>query len=179
MFRIQASNPKINSNGAMEIEDISDLSDLIESAYILNTEDMIMFWNYIPIVVSYKYNLSELIDDILEMLFQLRTKEEGTLTIEWPSSSFHGVWNMSWQGNDCLTIDSEWTSVVGGTKKLLNDDSRIELSKKGFVAEWKKVLENIINGLREINKNNLLNSAIQKIEIEYKKIEKYGELYQT
>ena len=60
-FCIQASNPRVQHK--IDYED-SSLSDIIETIYPLYTEHAILTWNYISIPLSYKYDISYMIDDL-------------------------------------------------------------------------------------------------------------------
>ena len=68
-FYIQASNPRFQDS--INIYDES-LSDAIESVFPLNTENAILVWNYISIPLSYKYDISYMIEDILQLLDELQ-----------------------------------------------------------------------------------------------------------
>ena len=64
-FYIQTSNPYIiNETNAYD----NKLSEAIESVFPMNTEELILFWNHVGIPLSYKYDISYMIDDILMIL---------------------------------------------------------------------------------------------------------------
>jgi len=75
-FYIQASNPK--SQDKVETGDGS-LADAIENTFLLNTENAILMWNYICIPLSYKYDISYMIEDIVSLLSEMQNKESGFL----------------------------------------------------------------------------------------------------
>lgn len=60
-FYILAGNPRVQS---IENSDDKSLSEAIETVFPLNTEYAILSWNYISIPLSYKYDISYMIDDI-------------------------------------------------------------------------------------------------------------------
>lgn len=79
VFCIQASAPdyckKINLNNKC-------LSEAIESVFLLQTENAIMRWNYICIPLSYKYDISYMIDDILKLIGRLQDDVSGRIIIQ-------------------------------------------------------------------------------------------------
>lgn len=98
-FYIQASNPRTNS-----IANPNDktLADAIETIFLLNTESAILMWNYISVPLSYKYDISYMIEDILLLLDALRSRENGEMTIHWLPDTFRCNWTVQWAagGND-------------------------------------------------------------------------------
>lgn len=112
------------------------------------TEKAIMVWKAIYIPLCYRYDISSMIDDILDILEKLRNNPSGEISLHWPSNTFANVWNMRWE-DDSLVIDSKWESVLGHTEQLLNSQGPIMVSKWSFTSEWKKVLFHVISGLKE------------------------------
>ena len=84
-FCIQVGDPYLSNE---KNEEDRSLSDAIESAFILNTENCIMMWNHICIPLSYKYDISYMIDDILKLLLLLQEKDFGKTKIEWLPDTF-------------------------------------------------------------------------------------------
>ena len=140
---IQAGNPKtqhiINRND-------KTLADAIESIFPLHTENAIMMWNYICIPLSYKYDISYMMDDILILLKALQSSESGKLTIHWLPDTFRCDWTIRWD-TDKVDIHSQWESTVGHLEILLNDKPDISLEKDDFIKEWKSILGIVIAGL--------------------------------
>lgn len=139
-FKIQVSNP-IRQN---HIEDYAeDLSEAIESIFPLFTEDALILWNWVPTRVSYKYDLSVMIFDILELLDELLTHKQGSHRTFFASSSFRVEWLSKWT-EETISISSHWDCVVGNYEDLLNSRSLLEISKTEFLAEWKALLKKVI-----------------------------------
>ena len=92
-FYIQAGNPK--SQGVADCND-KTLADAIESIFPLNTESAILMWNYISIPLSYKYDISYMMEDILLLLHTLQYREKGELTIHWLPDTFRCDWIVRW-----------------------------------------------------------------------------------
>lgn len=174
-FFIQASNPRFNDT--LDTED-KVLSEAIESVFPLNTENAILTWNYICIPLSYKYDISYMIDDILCLLQDIETNNYGKKTIQWLPDTFRCNWLIEWC-DDKIQIVSVWENVVGNFQGILNEKNKVSLSVTDFVSEWKEVLAVVIRGLEccgyniyQINDMNLL------LEV-YKKINCSGILYRT
>ena len=144
-FYIQVSNPK----GTINNYDGNNtcLSEAIEDVFLLNTENAFICWNHIYVPVSYKYDISYMIDDIMKIIKKLQEKEQGSITICWLPDTFRSDWNIEWQGEE-LFITSHWESTVGNLEELLNENNCIKLSTTQFINEWKKVLGIIIDVLQ-------------------------------
>ena len=172
-FYIQASNPKFQESTNPYDE---SLSDAIESAFPLNTENAILVWNYISIPLSYKYDISYMIEDILQLLYELQNKEKGELRINWLPDTFRCNWLIMW-GAENMEIQSQWECTVGHLENILNQKSYISLSKTAFISEWKRVLGVVITGLESCgyseNKVRHMNQLIKQ----YKSISEEGYLY--
>ena len=141
-FAIQASNPT-----TLEARDDSTtLSDAIESVFPLNTEDAILKWNYIFVPLGYKYDMCLLIDDVLNIITEMHTHPQGSLTVTWPSSTFLATWRMTWAAGT-LDVHAEWFDVVGSTETLLTSRPDLKIGIDDFIAEWKRPLQIIESAL--------------------------------
>jgi len=172
-FKIQAGIPRFEE---YYDDDIDNIGDAIEASYSLNTEYMVMVFNYIPVLLSYKYDISIIIDDILKILSSIRTKEIGYLRVNWPSNTFCAIWDLEWN-DSTISINTEWTTVIGETEKLLNDHCKLTVDKLEFAYEWKKVLHNIINALEGCGYNDDI-KGVTVLKKEFNMIEKFGVLYE-
>lgn len=142
-FYIQASNPKVQNELNFEDE---CLSDAIESAFLLNTENAILFWNHISIPLSYKYDISYMMEDLLRLLHCLQSMDTGEIVIRWLPDTFRCDWSIIWDHGQ-LQIQSHWECTVGHLENLLNDNSQISISVRDFISEWKEILQTVIKGL--------------------------------
>ena len=171
-FKIQAGNPMFSTVKDCDAETIGCA---IEASFPLNTEFAVMLWNYVPVLLSYKYDFSIIIDDILLMLEAIRSEESGELSIHWPSNTFACIWQLNWADGH-IAISSEWRDVIGDTESLLNQRDNVNISIESFLAEWKKVLDNIIKALRACGYGRDLR-GFDMLEEEFENISKYGVLY--
>ena len=173
-FYIQASNPK----GTMKNYDENNtcLSEAIEDVFGLNTESAFICWNHIYVPVSYKYDISYMMDDIIRIITNIQEKEQGKLTICWLPDTFRSDWTIEWQGDE-MTIVSQWGSTVGNLEGLLNNNNCIKLPTTQFLSEWKKVFEIIIDVLHQNGYSEKKLADMKDLIDVYKKIDDVGLLY--
>jgi hypothetical protein len=118
----------------------------IQQVFPMNTEDAVMSWNRILIKISYKYDLSQVIYDVLDLLEWVIAGHDGRRLVQWGSSTFFGVWNLSRRGDE-LEITAEWQVVVGDLEKELNARPTVVMSASAFLREWKRPLEIVMSAL--------------------------------
>ncbi|MEQ7053300.1 hypothetical protein ABN764_21900 [Paenibacillaceae sp. P-4] len=172
-FIIQASCPRITGVFDSEAE---SLSDAIESSFPLLTENAVIVWNYVPILLGYKYDISIMIDDILEILEVLRKEDSGAKTIHWASNTFAHVWHLSWDSTQ-LVIKAKWGDVSGRTGQLLQNSGNVTLTKQSFSSEWKRVLQNLITALSKLGYSEEGLPGMKRLVHEYEVIETEGKIY--
>jgi len=173
-FTIQASLPRNTSTYCVEDKKISEA---IETVFPMMTEDAFMVWNTIYIPLSYKYDISYMIDDILMMLRKLREDTNGgTMQIAWPSDTFAAKWDLKWD-NKTLIINTRWNCVSGHVEKLLNESNSMQIEIRDFITEWKSVLKVLIDNLLACGycESNL--SDINGLYDEFNAIDNYGAFY--
>ncbi len=173
-FFIQVSKPICLNNYDNADE---SLADAMETIFPLLTEGAIIMWNYIPIRLSYKYDISYMLDDIVDMLLMIRTKEKGKMEIQWLPDTFRCDWKLQWN-EGTIKIKSEWGGIIGDLEKILNKNSEVCLKVNEFRGEWKKLLELVIKNLKNsgYQENQIRN--MDKLLVEYNKINEEGILYQ-
>ncbi|MDO4261394.1 MAG: hypothetical protein Q4C82_04905 [Eubacteriales bacterium] len=172
-FYIQAGNPRFQ-----EITNVYDesLSDAIESVFPLNTENAILVWNHICVPLSYKYDISYMMEDILQLLDKLQNKEKGELRINWLPDTFRCDWFIKWNTEE-IKIQSRWECTVGDLENILNQRPNVELSKQVFINEWKSVLGIVIEGLKGCGySENEIRHMDQLIE-RFESMKEDGQLY--
>lgn len=174
-FYIQVSNPTFINKVDEEDE---NLWDVIESIFPFYNEKAFFVWNNIYIPICYKYDIGIMMNDILEMLDNLLNKEEGELSISWPSDSFSSTWELVWN-TDLLIIDSKWTSVNGCISEKLNEENIIKMNKKSFINEWKKLLQIIKCSILDAGYRDFLIVGLDKLIYIESEICGFGELYST
>ena len=173
VFAIQVGDPRTNMK--MNDEDIK-ISDSIESVFLTNTEDLIMIWNNIRIPLSYKYDVSYMIDDILLLLKKVSSEDVGSLFIQWLPDVFRCNWNISWNKSDVF-IEAQWENITGSIEDLLNKYNRISMKKEDFICEWKALLNILCNRLRECGYSETTLVDMNKLIEQYNDIKDVGILY--
>lgn len=155
IFSIQISNPVYS---AIAENNYQGISELLEDIFPLNTELCIMSWNHICVPLSYKYDISIILDDIIFIIDEISKTTNGYLEIDWPSNTFSANWSISWK-NEEIKIITKWHSIVGNIENVLNRVNEISIKKLDFLAEWKKLIEKVIevtNGTNYPDKDNIL-----------------------
>ena len=143
-FFIQASSPAVVAEvDASE----DDLREAIEDVFEFETEDAILNWNGVSVVVSYKYDISVMVDDLVDMLLAVQSTSVGSLVVTWPSNTFQATWHITWDERG-LACTATWNSVSGGVEDVLSKTGDINLSRGAFLAEWKAPLERVVSALR-------------------------------
>ncbi|PKW19531.1 hypothetical protein [Saccharopolyspora spinosa] len=134
-FAVQAGNP-----ATLRPPDVAaDMSDAIGEIYPLETEDAILIWNLVPIRLSYRYDLSVLVDDLVPLLEKVQEDEFTSGSTHWGSDTFSAEWKIVRTGQD-LTITAKWLSTLGNYEELLNARAVVSTSLSTFVHELTKLL---------------------------------------
>lgn len=174
-FAIQVGHPTILYP---ETRPAPDLAYAIEELFPMDTEELILHWNNIPVRIGYKYELSVLIDDLLPLLSAILRTDQGRYKVAWDDPSFSAYWFLAWD-KDQMTIEAEWHSVAGDYEALLNNHNCVKISKDAFLAEWKGLLSKLIQA---INLTDLQIEVREELETLYQiqaAIPEFGVLYQS
>lgn len=172
-FYIQAGNPKILNNDNREDK---TFSEAIESVFPMKTENLIIYWKHIAISLSYKYDISYMIDDILVILQEIQMNKMGSVLIHWLPDTFRVDWRLKWD-DERIVIDAEWQNVVGNIEEILIQQGQVELSKENFICEWKMPLLKIINALSQNEYMASLDDKFCQLLTQFNNIQHYGLLY--
>ena len=173
-FSIQASNPRFSENFD---EDDETLDEALETVFPLNAEAAVLNWSGAFALLSYKYDLSCIVSDVMMMLQQILSMSSGKLRIAWPSNTFAATWNLAWDSSN-VTIDAQWASVVGSSVEDLNNVGALEIPRAEFLAEWKQLLRVAASGLEKCGYNEQNLPAMKELREVISKIPKHGSLYE-
>ncbi|MDZ8055685.1 MAG: hypothetical protein RMX68_026880 [Aulosira sp. ZfuVER01] len=146
-FAIQVSNPKVLQPNDKEF---NDFAELIEAIFPMQTEDVFLIWNWVPVRLNYKYDLSVMIEDLIPLLAKLIDSDSGSHRVYWGSNTFRAEWIIDW-ANGQLNIASQWDSIAGNYEELLNSRSKLEISQDLFLREWKALLRKIVELIDNMN----------------------------
>lgn len=136
-FFIQSSNPC--SSSECDADDAS-LSDAVQTVFPMETERMIMIWSGIYIYLGYKYDVSLMVDDIIDLCNDILQTKDGRRCVHWPSNTFAAVWDVAWDSS-AVIVNAQWNRVVGGIEAILASKPSISVPRADFLAEWKRPLE--------------------------------------
>ena len=174
-FMIQAGNPRTNKRGRFATAGIGDAMSLIFPIY---TEHALMVWQDVCIPISYGNDIGYMMEDILVMIRDLSEECKGMRHISWMPHFFKSRWTVRWNERN-VWIMSRWENVLHASLSRLNSAPDIMMNKNDFIAEWKMILLNTLNGLDECgyDGNNLEGySAVLEV---YNSMKQFGRLYRT
>lgn len=172
-FQIQVSNPIAIRSSSQKVE---DLSEAIETIFPMKTENALLVWNGYYIPINYKYDLSVLIDDLLPLLSELLTVNEGSYEVEWASDTFRADWRLDWADGH-ITIVAQWLDVLADLEGLRNH-STIEMDLELFLYEWKGLLRKVRDALRLVDIEVSDEESYSTLRWVESSIPKLGQLYQ-
>ena len=143
-FKIDAGNPRNSS--AYDATDAT-LSEAIYTIFPMDTEDAMLFWGDEGIPLSYRYDISTMIDDILEMLSALQSNDTGTWSVAWSSNTFAGTWDFKWFENS-LDIKAYWREEFEASE-YLKTHTALKVERTQFINEWKKITRVLLLNLEK------------------------------
>lgn len=130
LFDRPAAEPQVRS--------ATDLGQAIERSFKYPSEGISIIWRGETIRVPYAYGVSDILDDVLEMLEALSASQGEGYHVAFSSDEPGGVdadWILSWE-DDALSIDADWRSAPGGLKDQMHGHSRLLTSKQAFINNW-------------------------------------------
>lgn len=172
-FAIQASNPRSSKTGNAGDR---TLEDAMETVFPLEAEYAILIWNWIYVPLTYKYDLSLMVRDIVRVVDSVLSHATGSTTVQWPSNTFAATWRIEWEARS-IRIDAEWTCVLGDVEALLCGRPTVVMTPNRFVAEWKRPLEIIAAALSRAGYTEELVGMPDLLAV-LNKIEQRGSLYE-
>lgn len=118
------------------------LGEALESCFPCLEDGALLYWNGVAVPLSYKYDLSLIIHDVIALVRHLRTCSRGNLVICWPSNTFHATWHLEVVAGR-LRITASWNSVsaqFGPLEDQLNGAPVVEVSQADFMKQWVALL---------------------------------------
>jgi hypothetical protein len=172
-FAVQASNPR--SLVAFDAEDQS-LSDAIQTVFPLEAEYALIVWNWIYIPLNYKYDVSLIVDDLIELVEAISMNSNGKRVIMFPSNTFSATWDIEWN-TETITIDAEWHSVLGNTEAMLALRPKVVVATTDFICEWKCLLETVAKALNNADYRCEGVAGLRRLQDIIGKLHSHGILY--
>jgi hypothetical protein len=170
-FAIQASRPRTTAE-----RDSGDetLSDAIQTVFPLETEFALMIWNWVYIPIHYKYDVSIMTDDIVDLVDAILASPTGHQTIQWASSTFAATWKVDWTP-ETTTVHAEWDTVLGDVEAALRAKPAIQVATSDFVAEWRELLDVVAEALAASGYDDL--EGLQRLKGVAARVRSRGILY--
>lgn len=137
-----------------------------------------MFWDGVYIPISYKYDLSVIYEDAAAVLQALLDAPAGELSVVWPSNTFNATWQIQWGAGE-MRIVSEWGQLLGGAELLLRNRREIALPVADYLAEWKRVLMIVHEGLEKCGYGLTLGEELTSLKALASRIPQQGILYRS
>lgn len=129
--------------GGYDDED-ETISEAIETIYPYNPgADILLNWNDYLVELSFKDDISSIYNDIVNMIKDLNSIDQGGFEMTWPSSSFFATWHFFIEEDD-VRVKAYWTAIKGGgeaLKAIREKPNQIIVKKNMFISEWVKLLD--------------------------------------
>jgi hypothetical protein len=172
-FAIQVCNPFVKKPRKSHFQ---DLSEALSEVFAGDTEDGFMLWNWVPIRVSYRYDLSVMIDDLLPFLTRLVDSVKGSWRVYWGSNTFKAEWLVYWADGQ-IRITTHWDSVAGNYEDLLNSRNILDIGQDTFLREWKLLLRKVIEAVEFAQVTVADRSSLDSLYSVERSIPELGRMY--
>lgn len=125
------------------------LSDALEEVFPAGTGLCVMQWNGLFVPLSYKYDVSWILADALDMVERFDAEQEPTsFNVSFPSNTFRVDWRVV-ADEGTVSIDPVWHSVLGGLSELLRERSPLSVPLSSFLAEWRHLFAVVLRAIQE------------------------------
>jgi hypothetical protein len=162
MFYIQHSCPSIIKSTKNQF---AELNEAIQHVFPMDTEMAFLFWNGHYIAMSYKYDISVCIDDIILCLDKINSGKSEKIFLTFGSDTFNAIWEINCN-NGSLYITAQW-DYVRGLEKYIDNKTTIKTTSQDFTSEWIGILQIIDQALI---KNNITLSDEQHLIVKMREI---------
>ena len=128
-------------SGVKDLEDTS-LGEALESCFPNMMDGARLQWNGVSVPLSYKYDLSIIVHDVVNLVRRLRTGTQSSFSICWPSNTFQADWLVEIAAGR-VRVTASWHSVSaqdGPLEDALNVASVVEAGQAAFMTQWASLL---------------------------------------
>lgn len=125
----------------------SEIDDAVFESFDMHTEDACIVWNRVYIPLSYKYDISVILRDILNIIVTLTASTSGAFVNRFPSDTFQCMWSFKWTADD-LRIEAVWNGLNGSLENFEALSTEISVSRSCFIGEWLELLRVVRDGVR-------------------------------
>lgn len=143
-FHIEVGAPEKRS---LQGSFANDLSEAIEMAYPMESAAAQLVWCGRPLTLNYKYDVSVIIEDVIEMLEKCREGALRQIEVSFGSNTFNAVWKLDFRA-DALEVNAHWNCIVGGNETILNECPSVRIDRKHFAEQWMKLLRQVVSDIQ-------------------------------
>ncbi len=136
MFEIQISNPVILKT---KNKSSSTIEEAIETIFPLDTEYAFIKWGYIFIPLSYKYDISLMVNDLIKVYTFIKDENVHSYEMHWASNTFASLWHLTKEFGK-VKIIAKWTTVLGELEDLLNANNEIIVEPIELTSSVEKMI---------------------------------------
>jgi hypothetical protein len=143
MFTLQLGHPKINKAKPAVYTTMAEIFPVL---FREQEESVYLFWKEIPVRINYRDDLRRNLDDILAMVWLLQKETTGKTRVHLSNQLLDMQLDLYWKA-DKLTIESTFLpqdDLYAPYAESLNALGKLELSRKGFLNEWKSLLHQLL-----------------------------------
>jgi hypothetical protein len=129
----------------------TSLSDAAQTVFPLE-ERALLEWNGLTLPLSYKYDISVMLEDIVEMVVAVGKTESGLFQVDWPSSGFPFHWTIKWDASE-VEVHAQPRHEPGAVDLMGREWVRVE--RGAFLGAWQELLITVLSCLEGAGYNNL------------------------
>ncbi len=159
----------------------SSLAEAYRYVFRGNLEYAIMLWNGLPVRFSYRDDLSNMVDNLIDMLSHMQHPVgESVVLYEIRTPHLQYRWRMGID-SEIVTIEGFWQRVPGGYESALNQLGMIRMPRLAFLCEWKLLLQQFIQAISDagaVLTQLEARNQLQSLEILEAQIPSRGRFYQ-
>ena len=146
-FELVCGHPE--THGPSTVVDQLSMSDALEEVFLTDTNLLIMQWNGVFVPLSYRYDVSWIIVEAVEMVEKLIAAPDGTVVdVRFPSNTFNVGWEITVRARE-LSIEATWDSVIGSLTDLLRARSPLRIGLADFTSEWRHLFAVVDRAMTE------------------------------
>jgi hypothetical protein len=140
-------------------ESDSTLSDAVQTVFSLD-ESAFLKWNGLTLPLSYKYDISVMLEDIVEMVLAVRKTESGLFQVDWPSSGFPVHWTIKWAASE-VEVHAQPRNEPGAVDLVGREQVRVD--RGSFLGAWQALLRTVLSCLEGAGYNSLQISGLTRL----------------
>jgi len=140
-------------------ESDTTLSDAVQTIFPLD-ERAFLEWNGLTLPLNYKYDISLMLEDIVDMVLAIRNTAAGQLQVDWPSSGFPFHWTIKWNASE-IEVHAQPRHEPGAVD--LKGREWIRVDRGSFLEAWQALLRAVLSCLEAVGYNSLQINALTRM----------------